>query len=178
MNKLLSEKIVIQQGDLTDMDTDAIVNAANNDLHLGAGVAGAIRRKGGEEIQRECDAIGSIPVGYAAITGGGKLAARHVIHAASMQLGGKTTAANLRTSVAHSLRIAAERGLKTIAFPAVGTGIAGFPLDECAAIMLQEAAQHLKGETSLERIYFVLFDDRACDIFVRAWNRSQAGSSI
>jgi O-acetyl-ADP-ribose deacetylase (regulator of RNase III) len=177
MNKALSEKIVIQQGDLTDMDTDAIVNAANNDLHLGAGVAGAIRRKGGEEIQRECDAIGSIPVGYAAITSGGKLAARHVIHAASMQLGGRTTAANLRTSVAHSLRIAAERGLKTIAFPAVGTGIAGFPLDECAAIMLQEAAQHLNGETSLEKVYFVLFDDRVCDIFVRAWNRIQRDSS-
>src|SRR5271154_50243 len=91
MNKSLSEKIVIQQGDLTDMDTDAIVNAANNDLQLGAGVAGAIRRKGGDEIQRECDAIGSIPVGYAAITGGGKLKARYVIHAASMQLGGRAT---------------------------------------------------------------------------------------
>ena len=88
---------------------------------------------------------------YAAITGGGKLVARHVIHAASMQLGGRTTAANLRTSVAHSLRIAAERGLKTIAFPAVGTGIAGFPLDECASIMLLEAAQHLSGDTSLEK---------------------------
>jgi O-acetyl-ADP-ribose deacetylase len=174
MNKALSEKIVIQQGDLTDMDTDAIVNAANNDLQLGAGVAGAIRRKGGEEIQRECDDIGSIPVGYAAITGGGKLAARHVIHAASMQLGGQTTAAHLRTSVSHSLRIAAERGLKTIAFPAVGTGIAEFPLDECATIMLQEAAQHLKGETSLEKIYFVLFDDRACEIFKRALNRLQS----
>ena len=171
MNKALSEKIVIQQGDLTEMDTDAIVNAANNDLHLGAGVAGAIRRKGGEEIQRECDAIGSIPVGYAAITGGGKLAARHVIHAASMQLGGKTNAAHLRTSVAHSLRIATERGLKTIAFPAVGTGIAGFPLDECATIMLQEAMQHLKGKTSLEKIYFVLFDDRACDVFTRKWKK-------
>src|SRR6184192_2720791 len=87
--KSLAEKIVIQQGDLTEMETDAIVNAANNDLVLGAGVAGAIRRKGGEEIQRECDAIGSIPVGYAAITTGGKLKARFVIHAASMQLGGK-----------------------------------------------------------------------------------------
>lgn len=174
MNKALAEKIVIQQGDLTDMDTDAIVNAANNDLHLGAGVAGAIRRKGGEEIQRECDVIGSIPVGYAAITGGGKLAARHVIHAASMQLGARTTAANLRNSVAHSLRIAAERGLKTIAFPAVGTGIAGFPIEECASIMLHEAAQHLKTETSLEKVYFVLFDDRACDVFARAWNRMQS----
>src|SRR5580658_8029298 len=178
MTKGLSEKIVIQQGDLTDMDTDAIVNAANNDLQLGGGVAGAIRRKGGEEIQRECDAIGSIPVGYAAITGGGKLAARHVIHAASMQLGRKTTAANLRTSVAHSLRIAAERGLKTIAFPAVGTGIAGFPIEECASIMLEEAAQHLKTETSLEKVYFVLFDDRACEVFKRALNRLQSAPPV
>ena len=175
MNKILSEKIVIQQGDLTDMDTDAIVNAANNDLQLGGGVAGAIRRKGGDEIQRECDAIGSIPVGYAAITGGGKLAARHVIHAASMQLGGRTTAAKLSTSVAHALRIAAERGLKTIAFPAVGTGIAGFPIEECATIMLHEAAQHLlKTETSIEKIYFVLFDDHACEAFKRALNCLQS----
>ena len=176
MKSPLTEKIVIQQGDLTDMETDAIVNAANNDLQLGAGVAGAIRRKGGEDIQRECDDIGSIPVGYAAITGGGKLKARHVIHAASMQLGGRTTAANLRTSVAHSLRIAAERGLKTVAFPAVGTGIAGFPIEECAAIMLQEAAQHLKGETSIEKIYFVLFDEKACEVFKRACNATLSGS--
>src|SRR6202049_2868784 len=146
MNKAIAEKIVIQQGDLTDMDTDAIVNAANNDLQLGAGVAGAIRRKGGEAIQRECDDIGSIPVGYAAITGGGKLKARHVIHAASMGLGGvRTTAKSLRTSTAHSLRLAAERNLKSIAFPAVGTGVSGFPMDECAQIMLSEAAQHLQG---------------------------------
>ncbi|MGB2671868.1 MAG: macro domain-containing protein [Candidatus Acidiferrum sp.] len=177
MNPPLSEKIVIQQGDLTDMDTDAIVNAANNDLKLGAGVAGAIRRKGGEEIQRECDEIGSIPVGYAAITGGGRLKARHVIHAASMQLGGRTTAANLRNSVAHSLRIAAERGLKTIAFPAVGTGIAGFSMEECAVILLEEAILHLKSQPSVEKIYFVLFDDRACDVFTRAWKKLQTGSS-
>ena len=173
MNKAILEKIVIQQGDLTDMDTDAIVNAANNDLQLGAGVAGAIRRKGGEEIQRECDEIGSIPVGYAAITSGGKLKARHVIHAASMQLGGRTTAATLRNSVAHSLRIAGERGLKTIAFPAVGTGIAGFSMEECASILLEEAIRNLKNETSLEKIYFVLFDDRACDVFTRAWKKLQ-----
>ena len=123
----VEEKLVFQVGDLTEMDTDAIVNAANNDLQLGGGVAGAIRRKGGDAIQRECDAIGSIPVGGAAITTGGKLRARFVIHAASMQLGGRTTGHALRASTAHSLRIAAERGLKTIAFPAVGTGIAGFP---------------------------------------------------
>src|SRR5712672_4418492 len=163
--KPMAEKIVIQQGDLTEMDTDAIVNAANNDLVLGAGVAGAIRRKGGEEIQRECDAIGSIPLGFAAITSGGNLKARHVIHAASMGLGSLTTADTLRTSTQHSLRLASERGLKSIAFPAVGTGIAGFPMKECAEIMLQEAAQHLKNGTSLENIYFVLFDRDACRTF-------------
>ncbi len=172
--KPLSERIVIQQGDLTGMETDAIVNAANNDLVLGGGVAGAIRRKGGEEIQRECDAIGSIPVGYAAITGGGKLKARFVIHAASMQLGGKTTADSLRRSTAHSLRIAAEHKLKSIAFPAVGTGIAGFALKDCAEIMLREAARHLKEETSLETIYFVLFDEAARRVFEQAWKQIQA----
>src|ERR1700686_5934844 len=104
-----SEKIVLLQGDLTEMDVDAIVNAANNDLQLGGGVAGAIRRKGGEAIQRECDAIGAIPIGGAAITSGGNLRARYVIHAASMQLGGATTPHALRASTAHSLRIAAER---------------------------------------------------------------------
>jgi O-acetyl-ADP-ribose deacetylase (regulator of RNase III) len=172
----LKDRIIIQQGDLTEMDTDAIVNAANNDLMLGAGVAGAIRRKGGEEIQRECDAIGSIPIGYAAITGGGKLKARFVIHAASMELGGRTSADDLRKSTAHSLRIAAERQLQSIAFPAVGTGIAGFPLKDCADIMLREAAQHLQGETTLQKIHFVLFDEEACGIFQRAWNRIQSES--
>src|SRR6201993_1243699 len=131
--KSLSEKIVIEQGDLTEVATDAIVNAANNDLILGGGVAGAIRRKGGDVIQRECNEIGSIPVGYAAITTGGKLKARFVIHAASMSLSGTaTTPKSLATSTAHSLRLAADRKLKTIAFPAVGTGVSGFPMDECA----------------------------------------------
>src|SRR5712691_9780719 len=148
--KSLAEKIVIQQGDLTEMDTEAIVNAANNDLILGAGVAGAIRRKGGEAIQQECDAIGSIPIGFAAITGGGNLKAKYVIHAASMGLGSLTTVETLRGSTAHALRLAAERGLKTIAFPAVGTGIAGFPMEECASVMLREAVEHLRNQTSLE----------------------------
>jgi O-acetyl-ADP-ribose deacetylase (regulator of RNase III) len=171
--KDLAEKIVIRQGDLTEMDTDAIVNAANNDLILGAGVAGAIRRKGGGEIQRECDAIGSIPVGYAAITTGGKLKAKYVIHAASMQLGGPTTAETLRHSTAHALRIAADRGLKTVAFPAVGTGIAGFPMKECAEIMLGEAVLHLRSGSSLETIYFVLFDENACETFKSVWKHLQ-----
>ncbi len=172
----LAERIVIQRGDLTEMDTDAIVNAANNDLILGGGVAGAIRRKGGEDIQRECDAIGSIPIGYAAITTGGKLKARFVIHAASMQLGGQTSAESLRQATAHSLKIADDRGLKSISFPAVGTGVAGFPLKDCAEIMLREAAHHLKGETSLETVHFVLFDEAAEDTFRRAWKLIQKES--
>ncbi len=167
----ISAKIVLLQGDLTEMDVDAIVNAANNDLQLGGGVAGAIRRKGGAEIQRECDAIGSIPVGGAAITSGGHLKARHVIHAASMQLGGATAAHALRASTAHSLRIAAQNNLKTIAFPAVGAGIAGFPMHDCAEIMLAEAAKHLHGPTSLKQVYFVLFDASSLATFEHAWEK-------
>ena len=170
----IASRVLIQQGDLTEMDTDAIVKAANNDLVLGAGVAGAIRRKGGDAIQRECDAIGSIPLGFAAITSGGKLKAKYVIHAASMGLGSLTTRETLRSSTAHSLRLASERGLKTIAFPAVGTGIAGFPMKECVENMLQEAANHLRNGSSLETIYFVLFDQQAADIFERIWKRLQA----
>ena len=172
-----SDRIEIVQGDLTEMDVDAIVNAANNDLQLGGGVAGAIRRKGGPQIQKECDKIGAIPVGGAAITSGGKLKARHVIHAASMQLGGRTSAQALRSSTAHSLRIAAQHQLKTIAFPAVGTGIAGFPLRECAEIMLDETLCHLGGPTSLEKVYFVLFDDEALRVFQEVFRASAAKRS-
>jgi O-acetyl-ADP-ribose deacetylase len=174
----LSDKIVLLQGDLTEMDVDAIVNAANNDLQLGGGVAGAIRRKGGDSIQRECDAIGSIPIGGAAITKGGKLRASFVIHAASMQLGGETTAHALRSSTAHSLRIAAERELRSIAFPAVGTGIAGFPISECARIMLREVVEHLKKPTSLEKILFVLFDAQALSEFEKALGEMVAGGEL
>jgi O-acetyl-ADP-ribose deacetylase (regulator of RNase III) len=174
----LDEKIILLQGDLTEMDVDAIVNAANSDLQLGGGVAGAIRRKGGEDIQRECDAIGSIPVGGAAITTAGKLRARFVIHAASMQLGGETSARALRSATAHSLRIASERGLRTIAFPAVGTGIAGFPVSECARIMLGEVAKYLKTSTSLEKIYFVLFDAQALSEFEKVRAELVSGGEL
>ena len=171
-------RIEIVQGDLTEMDVDAIVNAANNDLQLGGGVAGAIRRKGGALIQTECDEIGTIPVGGAAITSGGNLKARHVIHAASMQLGGRASPPALRSSTAHALRIAAQQGLKTIAFPAVGTGIAGFPLRECADIMLREAVRHLAGVTPVEKVYFVLFDSEALAAFQQAFRELEtAGDS-
>lgn len=169
----IGERIEIRQGDLTEMDVDAIVNAANNDLQLGGGLAGAIRRKGGAQIQAECDEIGTIPVGGAAITSGGNLKARHVIHAASMQLGGGTSAQSLRSSTAHALRIAAQNGLRTIAFPAVGAGIGGFPMRECAEIMLRETAKHLEGPTSLEKICFVLFDREALAAFEKTFREMQ-----
>src|SRR5579862_5173763 len=172
----IAEKIILMQGDLTEMDADAIVNAANNDLQLGGGVAGAIRRKGGNAIQKECDAIGSIPIGGAAITGAGKLRARHVIHAASMQLGGSTSAQSLRSATAHSLRIASENNLKSIAFPAVGTGIAGFPVADCAEIMLREALKHLAGPTTLDRVDFVLRDAEVLRIFEGALRKLAAES--
>jgi O-acetyl-ADP-ribose deacetylase (regulator of RNase III) len=164
----------VLQGDLTEQDVDAIVNAANNDLILGGGVAGAIARRGGPTIQAECRAIGSIEVGSAAITGGGQLTARHVIHAASMRLGGRTSAESLRHSTRRTLEIANERGLQSIAFPAVGTGIAHFPLDECARIMLEEVVTHGAQATSLQEVRFVLFGDEAETAFRREAERQLA----
>jgi O-acetyl-ADP-ribose deacetylase (regulator of RNase III) len=149
--------VEILQGDLTQQDVDAIVNAANNDLELGGGVAGAIARAGGPQIQAECRAIGPIEVGDAAITGGGKLTARFVIHAASMSLGGRTSAESLRGSTRRSFEIANQRGLRSIAFPAVGTGIAHFPIEECARIMLEEVVAHGRNPTSIREVRFILF---------------------
>src|ERR1700686_2114295 len=111
-------RIVIIAADLVEQDVDAIVNAANNDLILGGGVAGAIRSRGGPAIQRECDAHGPVKVGDAALTGGGELPARHVIHAASMALGGTTTTESLRSSMDHAFQLAHEIGVKTIGIPA------------------------------------------------------------
>jgi O-acetyl-ADP-ribose deacetylase len=158
-------KITIRQGDLTAAKVDAIVNAANNDLMLGGGVAGAIRSRGGPAIQEECRRLGSIRIGEAAITGGGNLPARHVIHAASMALGGLTAEPGLRESTRNSLLRARENRLESIAFPAIGTGIAGFPMQRCAKVMLEEIRAHLNSETTLKRIEIVLFEAAALAIF-------------
>jgi O-acetyl-ADP-ribose deacetylase (regulator of RNase III) len=154
-------RIVIMAGDLVEQEVDAIVNAANNDLVLGGGVAGAIRSRGGPAIQRECDEHGSVEVGEAALTGGGELAARHVIHAASMRLGGSTTAESLRSSMDSAFRLARENGVKTIAVPAVGTGIAGFPMEECAIVMARALSGALAEGWQPEEVRFVLFGDAA-----------------
>ena len=150
-------RIVIIDGDLVEQHVDAIVNAANNDLVLGAGVAGAIRRSGGPSIQRECDAHGAINVGEAAITGAGDLPARHVIHAASMAFGGRTTATSLKSSMDHAFRLAREHRVMSIAIPAVGTGIAGFPMNECARVMAVCLREALGSGWAPEEVRFVLF---------------------
>ena len=157
--------VEVLQGDLTTQDVDAIVNASNNDLELGGGVAGAIARAGGPAIQAECRTIGPIEVGDAAITGGGRLKARHVIHAASMRLGGRTTAESLRRSTRRSLAIAEERGLRSIAFPAIGTGIARFPMEDCARIMLEEVVALAPTARSMRDVRFILFGDDAVSAF-------------
>jgi O-acetyl-ADP-ribose deacetylase len=170
MNHDWRAKIRLSQGDLTEVDADAIVNAANNELVLGGGVAGAIRVKGGPAIQEECNRIGPIALGEAAITSGGRLKARHVIHAASMRLGESTLEKNLRAATRNSLRRADENSLRSIAFPAIGTGIAGFPIERCAQVMLEEVRAHLEGSTTLERVDFVLFDRRSLEAFERVLN--------
>jgi O-acetyl-ADP-ribose deacetylase len=167
MSKDWRAKVGLRQGDLTDADADAIVNAANNDLKLGGGVAGAIRIKGGPWIQQECDRIGPIAIGEAVITGAGQLRARHVIHAASMRLGESTSEPNLRAATRNSLMRANENSLKSIAFPAIGTGIAGFPIERCARVMLEEVRAHLGGPTTVERVEFVLFDRDSLAVFER-----------
>jgi len=154
-----SPRIVIIAGDVVDQQVDAIVNAANNDLVLGGGVAGAIRRRGGATIQQECDAHGPIEIGEAAITGAGNLHAHHVIHAASMALGGRTTAHSLTSSMNGAFRLARELGVRSMAIPAVGTGIAGFPMDECARVMALCLHDALMSGWTPDEVRFVLFGD-------------------
>jgi O-acetyl-ADP-ribose deacetylase len=156
---------VIIVGDLVEQTVDAIVNAANNDLVLGGGVAGAIRRRGGPSIQHECDAHGPIRVGEAAITGAGELPAHHVIHAASMALGGSTTDESLRSSMRHVFRLAHQHGVRTIAIPAVGTGIAGFPIDGCARVMADCLHDAQATGWAPQEVRFVLFDEAARHAF-------------
>jgi O-acetyl-ADP-ribose deacetylase (regulator of RNase III) len=166
----------IETGDLTTYDVDAVVNAANNELQLGGGLAGAIRRAGGPSIQEQCDAHGPVAVGEAAITGAGDLPARYVIHQASMRLGGRTTAVSLRKSTRAVLGLAETHDIQTLALPATGTGIAGFGVRECAEIMLDEVLKHIRGQTHLTDVTFVLFGEATAEEFRKVYEeiRDQA----
>ncbi len=161
-----TRKISLLQGDLTDLATDAIVNAANAGLQLGGGVAGAIRMKGGPTIQEECNRIGPIKVGEAAVTGGGNLKAAWVIHAVGPFYGEGNEDEKLRNATLNSLRRATGKSLKSIAFPAISTGIFGFPKDRCARIMLDAIADFLKNQpTSLEQVIICLWSKEDLELF-------------
>ncbi len=153
------------QGDITALVVEAIVNAANNHLWMGGGVAGAIKREGGREIEDEAVRQGPIPIGEAVVTGAGQLAARFVIHAAVMGVDLVTDAEKIRTATRSSLRRAEELKLKSIAFPALGTGVGGIPYREAARAMLDVVREHLAGESSLEEAIFALYGEEAYHAF-------------
>jgi len=170
-------EILLTRGDIAQQDADAVVNAANNHLWMGAGVAGAIKRAGGREIEEEGVAKGPIPIGEAAVTGAGRLKARYVIHAAVMGRDLRTDADKIRQATENSLRRADELALKSIAFPALGTGVGGFSLEQCARIMLDVVRGHSASGTSLERVVFVLYDEPGYQAFERAWRSSQSSGT-
>lgn len=155
-------------GDITEQDTDAIVNAANSQLILGAGVAGAIRRKGGPSIQDECLAIGYCEVGDAVITGGGDLKARHVIHAVGPRMGEGSEAGKLANAVRASLALVEQHSLQSIALPAISTGVFGYPLEGCADVMLRVILDYtFEDLENLSRIVICQYDARAFGVFAR-----------
>ena len=164
-------KIEVCKGDITQLELDALVNAANNHLWMGGGVAGALKRAGGKEIEAEAVSQGPILVGEAVVTGAGRLKARYIIHAAVMGQDLRTDAAKIRQSTKNSLLRADEIGIKSIAFPALGTGVGGFPLDECARIIISEVSQYSARKTALERVIFALYNEPAYQIFKEELDR-------
>jgi O-acetyl-ADP-ribose deacetylase (regulator of RNase III) len=157
--------IIVKIADITEEDAGAIVNAANSQLQHGGGVAGAIVRKGGKIIQDESDTIGFVPVGSAAITTGGNLKSPFVIHAVGPRMGEGDEDEKLRNATSNSLRLADGEAIHTISFPAISTGIFGYPIERCAEVMLQAVHQYCEGETKLEEVRFCLFDESAERIF-------------
>ena len=163
--KIGNKEIELMEGDITKLDAEAIVNAAGPSLIMGGGVAGAILREGGQIIQEECNKIGPIDVGEAVITTAGRLKARYVIHAVGPRLGEGDEEKKLRMATLNSLKLADEHRLKSIAFPAISTGIFGFPKDRAAKVMLSATIEYLKGKTVLERVIFCLHGKDTYEIF-------------
>ena len=158
-------KLAILQGDITSLTTDAIVNAANNYLWMGAGVAGAIKQKGGKIIEEEAVSQGPIEVGDAVITSGGNLPVKYVIHAAGMGQDLQTSDEILHKVTINCLVLAEENGIHSLAFPAIGTGVGGFEIHHCAKIMLEETVEYLASAKVLQQVNFVLFDAVGREVF-------------
>lgn len=162
-------------GDITTVDAEAIVNSANNDLVLGGGVSGAIRRVAGPDVQEECHRIGTIPLGEAVVTSGGNLKAKWIIHAAVNPLGLWADPKSVRNAAKNALKRAEERKVKTLAFPAIGTGAGALPVERCAEILIDEVTRHCASpETSLEEVMFVLFDEKPFAIFEEKFKQKVA----
>ncbi|MCH7782060.1 macro domain-containing protein [candidate division KSB1 bacterium] len=157
--------IEVVQGDITSQGVDAVVNAANNHLWMGSGVAGAIKKNGGQEIETEAVKQGPVEIGEAVITTGGNLSAKYVIHAVGMGQDLRTDSEKVRNSTRSSLKLADENKIESIAFPAIGTGVGGFSLHQCAQVMLNEAINFLTENATVKTILFVLFDDEGFRIF-------------
>lgn len=174
----MAGRIVLREGDITEERVDAIVNAANSRLVLGAGVAGAIRQNGGPSIQAECDAHGPVEVGDAAVTGAGDLPARYVIHAAGMPPGGRADEASVRAALARSLELADAKGCRSVAVPAIGAGIGGLAPQRCAEASIEVARAHLAGETGLEEIRFVLFGEPMYRLFEMALDAAKVAEQM
>jgi O-acetyl-ADP-ribose deacetylase (regulator of RNase III) len=162
----MSTEIKIVKGDISSIEADALVNAANNHLWMGAGVAGALKRAGGQKIEDEAVKKGPIPVGDVVETTAGDLKAQYVIHAAVMGQDLRTDETKIRSATRNALKLAEDLGLKTIAFPALGTGVGGFSLEECAQVMLEEASQY---PGSL-KVIFVLYSEESYQIFKETYN--------
>lgn len=164
--KLKDTILRVIKGDLTESDVDAIVNAANSYLKHGGGVAGAIVRKGGRIIQEESDKIGYVPVGSCAITTGGNLKARYVIHAVGPRWGEGDEDKKLRSAIKSTLKLATEKGFKTLSMPAISAGIFGFPKDRCAKIITEEIGNFVESEqTTLREINVYLMDEEIIGYF-------------
>lgn len=170
------ERIKFIKGDITELAVDAIVNAANSQLQMGGGVAGAILRKGGQTIQDECDKIGFTPVGQTALTKGGRLKAKYVIHAVGPRMGEGDEDKKLSNVTLNSLQIAHEKGVRSIAFPAISTGIFGYPLDKCAEIMLNTTNKFLANNNMPKEVIFCLYDDTAYRAFEAVAKRQKESS--
>ena len=164
-------QLELVEGDITALEVDAIVNAANEQLQLGAGVAGAIRAKGGPSIQEECNRIGGTPVGTAVMTGAGHLRARQVIHAVGPRMGDGDEDKKLAAAVRAALALADRRGMKSIALPAISTGVFGFPMERAARVMLTEIQRFLQGGTKLERVVLCLYGEEAFGVFKKELRR-------
>ena len=158
-------EIEVLEGDITELEVDAIANAANTELRHGGGVAGAIVRAGGRSIQEESDRLAPIGLGEAVATGAGELPARWVIHCATMRLGGPTSAQIIGDATESALRLADELGARSLALVAFGTGVGGFPIAEAAQIEIERVRRHLQTASGLERIVFCVRDEEARHAF-------------